>query len=54
VLDALVFGISPRDTSTLIAAALAVTAIGVLSAALPLARATAVDAGDKLAHRPSL
>jgi hypothetical protein len=54
VLDALVFGMSPRDTTTLIAAALVVTAIGALSAALPLARATAVNAADQLAHRPSL
>jgi putative ABC transport system permease protein len=54
MLTALVFGISPRDTTTLLAAALAVTAIGALSAALPLARATAVNAADKLAHRPSL
>jgi putative ABC transport system permease protein len=54
VLEALVFGISPRDTTTLIAAALVVTAIAALSAALPLARATEVNAADKLAQRPSL
>ncbi len=54
MLDALVFGISPRDITTLIAAALVVTAIAALSAVFPLARATGVNAGDKLAHRPSL
>jgi putative ABC transport system permease protein len=54
VLDSLVFGISPRDTTMLIAAALVVTAIGALSAALPLTRATQVNAADKLVHRPSL
>jgi predicted permease len=43
-LDSLVFGISPRDTTMMIAAALVVIAIATLAAALPLARATRVDA----------
>ena len=47
-LDSLVFGISPRDTTMLIAAVLTVSAVGLLAAALPLARATRVDAAHKL------
>ena len=48
LLDSLVFGISPRDISMLSAAALVVIAIATLGAALPLARATRVDAVRKL------
>jgi ABC-type antimicrobial peptide transport system permease subunit len=47
-LDSLVFGISPRDTTMLIAAVLTVSAVGLVAAALPLARATRVDAAHKL------
>jgi putative ABC transport system permease protein len=48
LLDALVFGVSPRDLSMLSAAAFVVIAIATLGAALPLARATRVDAARKL------
>ncbi len=47
-LDSQVFGISPRDSNMMIAAALLVTAIAALSAAVPLARAVRVDAARKL------
>jgi putative ABC transport system permease protein len=47
-LDSLVFGISSRDASMMIAAALIVIAIATLAAAVPLARATRVDAASKL------
>ena len=48
LLDSIVFGISPRDISMMAAAALVVIGIGALAAALPLARATRVDAARKL------
>jgi putative ABC transport system permease protein len=48
LLDALVFGISPRDIGMLSGAVLVVVSIAVLAAALPLARATRVDAARKL------
>ena len=48
LLDSLVFGVSPRDITMLSAAALVVIAIATLGAALPLARATRVDAARKL------
>ena len=48
LLDSLVFGISPRDVTMLSAAVLVVIAIATLGAALPLARATRVDAVRKL------
>lgn len=48
LLDSLVFGVSPRDITMLSAAALVVIAIATLGAALPLARATRVNAARKL------
>jgi putative ABC transport system permease protein len=48
MLDSLVFGISARDTSMLTGAVLVVMSIAILAAALPLARATRVDAAHKL------
>ncbi len=48
LLDALVFGISPRDVGMLSAAVLVVVSIALLAAAIPLARATRVDAARKL------
>ena len=47
-LDSQVFGISSRDSQMMIAAALLITAIAALSAALPLVRAVRVDAARKL------
>lgn len=47
-LESLVFGVSARDLTMLSAAALVVIAIATLGAALPLARATRVDAARKL------
>jgi putative ABC transport system permease protein len=48
LLDSLVFGISPRDASMMITAALVVIGIATLGAAIPLVRATQVDAARKL------
>jgi predicted permease len=47
-LDSLVFGISSRDTTMMIVAALAVIAIASLAAVIPLTRATRVNAANKL------
>jgi len=47
-LDTLVFGISPRDLKMMITAALVVITIAALAAAMPLFRATKVDAATKL------
>ncbi len=47
-LDALVFGISPQDSLMMLTAALVVIAIATLAAAVPLGRATRVDAARKL------
>ena len=47
-LKTLVFGISPRDSGMMIAAVLAVIATAILAAAVPLVRATRVDAARKL------
>jgi putative ABC transport system permease protein len=47
-LETLVFGISPRDTTMMMTAVLVVMAIAVLAAAIPLGRATQVDAARKL------
>jgi len=47
-LDSLVFGISARDASMMIASALIVSAIATLAAVVPLARATRIDAASKL------
>jgi putative ABC transport system permease protein len=48
LLDSMVYGISSRDAVMLIAAALLVIGIAALAAAVPLARATKVDAARKL------
>jgi putative ABC transport system permease protein len=48
LLESLVFAVSPRDITMLSAAALVVITIATLGAALPLARATRVDAARKL------
>jgi predicted lysophospholipase L1 biosynthesis ABC-type transport system permease subunit len=47
-LDSLVFGISSRDVTMMIAAVLAVIAIASLAAVIPLMRATRVNAASKL------
>ncbi len=47
-LDSLVFGISPRDATMMGAAVLVVVAIAAIAAAIPLARASHVDAARKL------
>ncbi len=49
-LENLVFGISGRNFGTLAGAAVAVVAIALMAAALPVWRATQVDAVDKLHH----
>jgi predicted permease len=49
-LSSLVFGVAARDFTTLAAAALAVTVIAMIAAAIPVWRATQVDALDKLHH----
>jgi len=47
-LDSMVYGISPRDTTMMIAATLLVILIAAMAAALPLLRATQVNAATKL------
>ena len=49
-LENLVFGIAAHNFTTLAAAALAVIAIAMIAAAIPVWRATQVDAMDKLHH----
>jgi len=49
-LGSLVFGVPANNFTTLAAAALAVTAIAMIAAAIPVWRATQVDAVDKLHH----
>jgi ABC-type antimicrobial peptide transport system permease subunit len=48
VLDDLVFGLPARSPATLIAAAIAVTAIAAFAAAVPAWRAARVDATQQL------
>ena len=47
-LKSLVFGISPQDSGMMIASVLTVVAIAALAAAVPLTRATRIDAARKL------
>ena len=49
-LENLVFGIPAQNFTTLTAAALAVLAVAMLAAAIPIWRATRLDAMDKLHH----
>jgi putative ABC transport system permease protein len=48
MLDSLVFGVSARDAAMMMASVLVVICIAMIAAALPLARATRVDAAHKL------
>ena len=49
-LENLVYGVAANDLTTLSGAALAGIAIALMAAAIPVWRATQVDAGDRL-HR---